>query len=133
MANRRFAALLLSAFASMAVFLALVGIYGVISHGVGQRSREIGVRMALGARQAQVMVAVLRQSLGAVAAGLALGMLGALAAGRAMSSILYGVSRNDPATFALTAAAVAGVAALASYLPARRASRLDPLAALRSE
>jgi putative ABC transport system permease protein len=132
-ANRRFAALLLSAFASMAVFLALVGIYGVISHGVGQRSREIGVRMALGARQAQVMVAVLRQSLGAVAAGLALGILGALAAGRAMSSILYGVSRNDPATFALTAAAVAGVAALACYLPARRASRLDPLAALRSE
>jgi ABC-type antimicrobial peptide transport system permease subunit len=89
--------------------------------------------MALGARQAQVMVAVLRQSLGAVAAGLALGILGALAAGRAMSSILYGVSRNDPATFALTAAAVAGVAALACYLPARRASRLDPLAALRSE
>jgi putative ABC transport system permease protein len=133
MANRRFAALLLSAFASMAVFLALVGIYGVISHGALQKSREIGLRMALGARRGQVVTAVLRQSLAAVAAGLALGMLGALAAGRAMSSLLYDVSRHDPATFAATAAAVTLVAALAAYLPARRAARLDPLAALRSE
>jgi putative ABC transport system permease protein len=133
MAGRRFAALLLSMFAVMAVLLALVGIYGVISHGVGQRAREIGVRMALGARRAQVMAGVMRQSLGAVAAGLVLGMLGAVAAGRAMSTLLYDVSRNDPATFAATAAAVALVAVLASYLPARRASRLDPLRALRSE
>jgi putative ABC transport system permease protein len=132
-ASRRFAAVLLTAFAAMAVFLALVGIYGVIAHGVGQRSREIGVRMALGARGAQVVAAVLRRSLTAVAAGLVLGIAGAVAAGRAMSGLLYGVAAGDPRTLAAAALAVVGVAALAAYLPARRAASLDPLIVLRSE
>ena len=126
-------AALLGAFAAMAVFLALVGIYGVISHGASRRVREIGVRMALGARRAQVVSAVLRDSLAAVAAGLLIGIGGALAAGRAMASLLYDVSQGDPAILAATAAAVTATAALAAWLPARRAARLDPVAALRSE
>ena len=132
-ASRRFAAVLLTAFAAMAVFLALVGIYGVIAHGVGQRHREIGVRMALGARRAQVVAGVLRGSLGAVAAGLVLGLAGAAAAGRAMAGLLYGVAADDPRTLAAAAIAVLAVAALAAWLPARRAATLDPLIVLRSE
>jgi ABC-type antimicrobial peptide transport system permease subunit len=132
-ASRRFAALMLAGFAGVAVFLALVGIYGVVSHAVGQRTREIGVRLALGARRFQVVSAVLAQNLPAVAGGLVLGMLGARAAGHAMAGLLFGVSGNDPGTLAASVAAVVAVAALASYLPARRASRLDPLVILRSE
>jgi len=132
-ANRRFAALMLAGFAGIAVFLALVGIYGVVSHAVGQRTREIGVRLALGARRFQVVSTLLAQSMPAVAAGLVLGLLGAHAAGRAMAGLLFGVSGNDPVTLAGSVAAVVAVAALASYLPARRASRLDPLVVLRSE
>jgi putative ABC transport system permease protein len=133
LATRRLAAALLSAFAGAAVFLAVVGISGVVTHAVGRRSREIGLRMALGARRAQVVAGLLRQGATPIAGGLALGLLGALAAGRALSGLLYGVTRHDPATLALTAIAIAAVAVLATYLPARRAAGVDPLVVLRSE
>jgi predicted permease len=132
-AGRQFAALLLSAFAGTAVFLALVGISGVVSHGVAQRLREIGVRIALGARGSQVAAAVVRETMAPVAIGLAAGIMGTLAAGQAMSGLLYGVARHDALTLGSAAAAVTAVAVLASWLPARRAARVDPLVVLRSE
>jgi putative ABC transport system permease protein len=132
-AMRRFILLLVGAFALTALGLSGVGIYGVVSYSVRQRTQEIGIRMALGARQRDVMWLVLRQTAAWLLAGMAAGIAGALALTRLLSAHLYGVTPTDPATFALVAAALAGIALAANALPARRAARIDPLRALRYE
>jgi putative ABC transport system permease protein len=129
----RFGALLLGALALVALLLSAVGIYGVLSYLVEQRTREIGVRMALGATGGAVQRLVVGQGLGAVLSGVALGLGGALALTRLLASLLVGVSARDPLTFVLAPAVLTAVALVASSLPAHRASRLDPLAALRRE
>src|SRR5262249_9633260 len=129
----RFYTVLLGAFAAMALILAAIGIFGVLSYAVVQRSREIGIRVALGAHPAQVLRLVLRQALLLSGAGVGAGLVGALLLGRALSSLLFQLSPRDPATLAGVAALLIGVALVASYLPARQATRVDPLVALRSE
>jgi predicted permease len=129
----RFYAILLGTFAATAVFLAALGIFGVMSYAVAQRSREIGIRVALGARPADVLRTVLRHAFGLVAAGVAAGLLGALALSRTIRSLLFELSADDPVTMGVMALVLASVALVASYLPARRATRVDPALALRSE
>jgi ABC-type antimicrobial peptide transport system permease subunit len=124
---------LVTAFGGVALALAAVGLYGVVSYVARQREREIGVRMALGAAPGRVLGLMLRQGMTPVAAGLAVGLAGALAATRALQALLFEVSATDPLTFAAVPALLALVALAASYLPARRASRVDPLVALRAE
>ncbi len=133
LARPRVNALLLGGFATTALVLAALGIYGVIAYGVVQRTRELGIRMALGARRDDVLRLVLRQGMVPVLAGLALGLGGAAAASRVLRGLLYGVGGTDPITYAVVAAFLAAVALLASYLPARRAAMTDPLVALRNE
>ncbi|HTX34595.1 MAG TPA: ABC transporter permease [Bryobacteraceae bacterium] len=130
-AARKFQMLLLTAFAGMALFLALVGLYGVIAFSVKQRTAEIGVRMALGASRGKVMGMVLRQGAGLALAGLVLGLAGALALTRLIAGWLYGVSPVDAATLATVAGLLFGVSLAASAIPAWRAARIDPVAALR--
>jgi putative ABC transport system permease protein len=132
-ALRRFSMLLLGVFACVAVALAGVGIYGVISYSVAQRTREIGVRVALGAQRRDVLRLVLGRGLGLAGAGIALGLAGALAVTRVISSLLFGVGARDPVTFAAVAALLAFVALLACLAPARRATKVDPMVALRYE
>jgi len=132
-AQPRFEMLLLSIFAGVALLLASVGIYGVISYSASRRTHEIGVRMSLGATRAQVLLLVVRQALGLALAGSVAGLAGALALSRLMAKLLYGVQPTDPVTFAVVAVALGVVAMLACYLPARRAMRIDPVAALRCE
>jgi ABC-type antimicrobial peptide transport system permease subunit len=127
----RLAAILLGALGMLALTLASVGLYGVMAYSVAQRTREIGVRMALGADRAQVLTMVLRQAMTLVAIGLALGVTGALALARVVTRLLFGTSATDPATFAGVCLTLVAVAMLAGYVPAWRASRLDPLRALR--
>ncbi len=133
MADRRYPAFLLGVFAALALSLAALGIYGVLSYTVGQRTHEIGVRMALGARAADVQRDVLGNGLALALSGAAIGVLAALFATRALGKLLYGVHPGDPLTFAGVAALLIAVALLACALPALRASRTDPMVALRSE
>jgi len=130
---QRFVTTLLGLFAGVALLLAVVGLYGVVSYGVSQRLREMGVRLALGAEGADIRSLVLGQSLRLVAAGLVVGVLGGLAVTRLMKNLLFGVSATDPWTYGVVALALAVVAVLASALPAFRAARVDPIRVLRSE
>jgi predicted permease len=130
--QRIFTAMLI-VFAGIAVVLSAVGIYGVISYSVSQRQNEIGIRMALGARTGDVMRMVLRQGLQMGAIGVILGIGGALATNRALSTMLYGVRPEDPLTLFLVSLVLAFVSLAACYLPARRATRADPMLTLRSE
>jgi predicted permease len=129
----RFYAVLLSTFGAIAGFIAVIGIYGVLSYLVTQRTREIGVRMALGAERASVLKLVLRQGGAIVAIGVVLGVAAAAALTRYLEGMLFGLSPLDAATFAVVAAAFAAVALIAAYLPARRATAINPLEALRHE
>ncbi len=129
----RFRTLLVGIFAALALALAAAGVYGVMAYAVGRRTGEIGIRMAMGARPADVLLLVLRQGLLLAAGGLALGLAGALAATRLLRAMLFDVTPADPLTYAAVAAALALVALAACYVPARRAMKLDPLAALRQE
>ena len=131
MARSRFGTLLLGGLAGLALLLAAIGIYGVMSHSVVQRQNEIGVRMALGAQARDVLLLVIRQGLLLVVVGVALGLLGALALTRVLSSLLYEVSATDPMTFAGIALLLVIVSCIACYIPARRAARVDPLIAIR--
>jgi ABC-type antimicrobial peptide transport system permease subunit len=127
----RLGAILLGTLGGLALVLASIGLYGVLSYSIGQRQREIGVRMALGASQSTVLHQVLRQALTLVAVGLALGLAAAFAVSRVVSTLLYGITTTDPITFVSVSALLIVVGFVASFLPAFRASRVDPLLALR--
>jgi putative ABC transport system permease protein len=133
MAQRRFSMTLIATFAALALVLALVGVYGVTSYLVAQRTREIGVRLALGAEPRSVVGMVVRQGMAVAAVALALGIAAALALTHLMSGLLYGVSSTDLTTFAGVVALLATVTALANWVPARRAARVDLSVALRGE
>jgi putative ABC transport system permease protein len=133
LARPRVNAIVLLGFAATALLLAAVGIYGVIAYGVVQRTRELGIRMALGARADEVVRLVLRGALVPVLGGVGLGLLGALAGGRVLRSLLYGVPATDPLTFVAVTGFLLFVALLASWVPARRAARADPMIALRQD
>jgi putative ABC transport system permease protein len=131
--NRRAVMLLLAAFAGLAMFLSALGIYGVLSYDVSQRTREIGVRSAIGASRGQISSLVLRQGLWKGAIGVVIGLVGASLLSSSMTTLLFNVQPTDPAVYGAVSMGLIAVALLASYLPARRASRIDPLVALRSE
>jgi len=133
LATRRFSMLLLSIFAAVALLLAAVGIYGVMSYSVGQRTREFGVRMALGASTGDVLRLVVRRGLVLAVIGLVLGVGAALALNRVMVSLLFEVAPTDPATFAGLSLLLVAIAAIACLVPALRAARVDPVTALRCE
>jgi putative ABC transport system permease protein len=132
-AQRRFNMTLLLSFAGLALVLALMGVYGVIAYAVAQRTREIGIRVALGATRADVVTLVLKSGLAWSIVGVAAGLTGAYAASRSMSGMLFGVTADDPPTFATMALLMIGVALSACYVPARRASSVDPVSALRAD
>jgi putative ABC transport system permease protein len=132
-AQRRFSMTLLAAFAALALVLGLVGVYGVTAYIVAQRTREVGLRIALGAPPGRLVAMVVRQGMGVALLGLAAGVLGALATTRLMAGLLYGVSPTDPPTLLAVVALLAAATLLANWIPARRAARVDPLVALRAE
>ena len=129
--QRRVILILLGGFASAALLLALFGIYSVIAYSVTQRTQELGIRRALGAQDADILRLMLGQGLGLTLAGIALGIAGALALTRFMTSLLFHTSPVDPATFSAIALLFVLVASAAVYIPARRAARIDPMAAIR--
>jgi putative ABC transport system permease protein len=132
-AQPRFYLVLLATFAAIALLLAAVGIYGVMSYSVSRRTHEIGIRIALGARQRDVLGMVVGHGMALALLGALAGLAGALALTRVMASLLYGVRPDDPATFAAVAAVLSAVALAANFIPARRAMRVDPMVALRHE
>jgi predicted permease len=133
LALQRMAATLLTGFGALALFLAALGIYGVIAYSVSRRTREIGVRLALGAQIADVLLLVLKQGLHLVVIGMVLGIFGAVAAARVLRSFLYSVDPGDPLTFLAVIGVLSAAALVACWLPARRATKVDPIQALRYE
>jgi predicted permease len=133
LARQRFSTLMLTAFAAFALLLAVVGVYGVMSHLVAQGSHDIGVRMALGAERRNILLMILRQGAELTVAGSILGLIGAVALTRVMASLLFGVSTTDLVTFSAVPLILIGTAMVASYFPALRATRVDPVVALRDE
>jgi ABC-type antimicrobial peptide transport system permease subunit len=131
--QRRFSMDIVAAFAITALLLAALGIYGVISYLVSERTQEIGIRLALGARRGMILQMVLRQGLGLAMAGAALGLVGSVIVSHLMAGLLYGVMPTDPLTFVGVTLVLTGVALAACYIPARRAMRVDPMIALRYE
>ena len=132
MAQPRFVAYLMGAFGLVALLLAVVGVYGVVAYGVGRRTQEIGIRIALGAAQDEIVRLMVRKGSAMVVVGLAGGLVGALVLSRFLSSQLYGVAPTDPATFGAVAVGFGVVALFATWLPSRRAARIDPIRALKS-
>jgi ABC-type antimicrobial peptide transport system permease subunit len=132
-ARPRFSTALLSLFAFSALLLALIGIYGIVSYMVGQRTREIGIRMALGASRSSIVMAIMKKALSPVALGIIIGLAVSLVLTRFMSSLLFNLHSYDPATFTLVSVLLFSAAVVAGYVPARRATRIDPLRALRYE
>jgi predicted lysophospholipase L1 biosynthesis ABC-type transport system permease subunit len=133
LAERRFTMLLLIVFATAALLLAAVGIYGVMSYAVTRRTHELGIRVALGASRREIVALVLRQGMRLAAIGMAAGLVAALALTRFMAGLLYGVRPADPATLTAVTLLLAGIALLACYIPARRATAVDPVVSLRCE
>ena len=133
LARPRFNALLLSIFAGTALLLTAIGIYGVMAYSVSQRTSEIGIRIALGAGKSSIFRLVVGQAMVLVAISLAVGLVGALAATRLLNSLLFGIGASDPITFIAIVLLVSAVAFVAAWLPARRATRVDPIIALRAE
>jgi ABC-type antimicrobial peptide transport system permease subunit len=133
MARQRFAMTMLGMFAAFAMLLAVVGIYGVMSHLVAQGSHDIGVRMALGADRGGILLMVLRQGTELTIAGVVAGLIGAVALTRVMASLLFGVSSTDVVTFAVVPVVLIATALVATYIPALRATRVEPTVALREE
>jgi putative ABC transport system permease protein len=133
LADRRFLLLLVGLFAATALALAAIGIYGVVAFSVTRRTQEIGIRMALGARRGNILRSVLGEAARMAALGVVIGIGASLAISRLMSTLLFGISNTDPLTFAGVAVLLSVVALFASYIPARRAMRVDPLVALRYE
>jgi putative ABC transport system permease protein len=133
LARPRFNALLLSIFAGTALLLTAIGIYGVMAYSVAQRTNEIGIRIALGAAKSNIFRLVVGQAMTLVAISVVIGVVGAFAATRLLSSLLFGVSANDPLTFAAIVVLISAVAFIAAWLPARRAASVDPVIALRAE
>jgi ABC-type antimicrobial peptide transport system permease subunit len=131
LASRRFSADLVGGFAGLAALLASIGIYGLLAYMVGQRSREIGIRMALGARRDHILRMFLRKGVTLAGVGITLGVLFSASTASMMASLLYGVRPHDPAVFLIVPFLLLAVAALASYLPARRATRVNPIITLR--
>ena len=131
--QQRFRTWLVGGFAALALLLSTIGIYALVSYSVSQRTREIGVRIALGAQRSNVLGLVLREGLLVVAFGLLLGLVGALSATRIMRSLLYSTSVTDALSFVVTSGTLIVVALLACYVPARRATKVDPMVALRYE
>jgi len=132
-ATRRFSMLLVGGFALIALLLAAVGIYGVLSFAVSERRQEIGIRIALGARRFDILRLIVGQALALTGAGMLIGLTGSLLLTRFMTNLLYGVSPTDPRIMLLVAMALTLVALLACYIPARRATKVDPLVALRCD
>jgi putative ABC transport system permease protein len=133
MLPQRVGSTVLAVFGALGLALALLGLYGVLSYAVAQRTREIGIRIALGARAADVRRMMLRRGVIISAAGIVVGLLLAIGAGRLITRVLFDVSPNDPATLGMVVLLLLGAAALAAYVPARRATKVDPMVALRTE
>ena len=133
LSRSRFAMVLVGSFAALALLLTVVGLYGVMSYSVARRTREIGLRLALGAQRGAVLKMILRDAARLLGAGIVLGMVGALVSGPLLASLLYGAGPRDPFILALVCAGVALAGLLAAYIPAVRASAIEPMQALRSE
>ena len=131
--TERLVASLSAVFGGLALLLAIIGLYGVMAYTVTRRTREIGIRIALGGRPREILALVIRQALVLSTIGMVVGLVAALVLTRAMRALLFDVTPADPISFAISLGLLAGVAVLASYIPARRATKIDPLAALRYE